>query len=120
MKIAVAVDDGSTISRHFGRAPYYLVFTAVEGEIVGQETFEKTNHHQSGHEHHHEHTHDHAQMIDPIRDCEALIVRGMGRGAYLALEHAGIRPIVTDVENAEQAVRSYIAGTLVNHTELLH
>ena len=59
-------------------------------------------------------------MIASIRDCEALIVRGMGQGAYLALQQANIRPVVTDVEDAEEAVRAYIDGKLLDHPEWLH
>jgi predicted Fe-Mo cluster-binding NifX family protein len=33
MKIAVITDDGKTISQHFGRAPYYMVFS-IEGKLV--------------------------------------------------------------------------------------
>jgi predicted Fe-Mo cluster-binding NifX family protein len=44
----------------------------------------------------------------------------MGRGAYLAMEQANIRPFVTDIENAEEAVQAYIDNTLEDHTEKLH
>lgn len=30
-------------------------------------------------------------MIETIQDCEVIIVRGMGRGAYIAMEQANIR-----------------------------
>ena len=137
MKIAVVTDKGSTISQHFGRAPSYLVFTVEEGEIVEQEQREKAGHQQFTHDHHdhddhhhHEHEHGHGhgvhsdakhmQMVEPIRDCEAVIVRGMGSGAYLAMEQAHIRPIVTELDDAEAAVRAYLNGTPVDHPEWLH
>ena len=34
MKIAVITDDEKTISQHFGRAPYYMVFTIEDGHII--------------------------------------------------------------------------------------
>jgi hypothetical protein len=34
MKIAAITDDGITISQHFGRAPYYMVLTIENGEIL--------------------------------------------------------------------------------------
>ncbi len=130
MKIAVATEDGKTTSRHFGRAPFYLVFTINEGEIVEKVQREKPSHQMFAHEPHevhlHEHgtgaqsEHKHSQMIEPIQDCDAVIVRGMGTGAYLALQEANIRPIVSDVDDAEEAVRAYIDGTLVDHPERLH
>lgn len=140
-KIAVVTDDGKTISMHFGRAAHYLVFTVENGTITGSELRDKMGHRQFSQEHHshthtteddHEHEHGqghgfgkhadrkHAMMIELIADCEAVLVRGMGRGAYLAMENANITPIVTDIPNAEEAVKAYIAGDIVDHTEKLH
>ncbi len=150
MKIAVITDDGETISQHFGRARYYKVYTVQDGQITGSELREKMghrqfsgqdhDHHDHDHEHHghdhehHGHGHDdprghgfgpvsdrrHSQMVVAITDCEVLIVRGMGRGAYLAMEAASIRPVVSDIPAADDAVGAYLAGTLQDHTELLH
>ena len=137
MKIAAITDDGITISLHFGRARYYKVFTVEDGKITGAELREKMGHHQFAaepHDHEHEHGHDdprghgfgagaasrHNRMIEAIIDCEALLVRGMGRGAYVSLEEANIKPIVTDIEDIEQAVQSYLDGTIVDHTDKLH
>jgi predicted Fe-Mo cluster-binding NifX family protein len=62
----------------------------------------------------------HARMIASITDCDVLLVRGMGRGAYMALEEANIRPIVTDIATIEEAVLAYIRGDIVDHTDRLH
>ena len=132
MKIAVITEDGKTISSHFGRAPGYLVFTIEEGEIIEKEQREKHGHQQFAHEHHDDHTHEHGhgfgthsaarhtEMIEPIRDCDVVIARGMGQGAYLAIQQANIRPLVTELKDAEEAVRAFIDGTLVDHPERLH
>ncbi len=132
MKIAAVSDDGKTISQHFGRAPYYLVFTIQEREIVGQERREKAGHQQFVQE---PYDHDsaelghgfgahsdakHNQMIGSISDCAVVLARGMGQGAHLAMEKANIQPILTELEDAEEAVRAYIDGTLVDHPEWLH
>ncbi len=134
MKIAVITEDGRTISQHFGRAPYYLVFTVEDNQIAGRELRDKVGHLQFAQEAHDHDTQDdprghgfgahsdskHARMIETIQDCAAIIVRGMGRGAYLAMEQASIRPYVTDLNDAEEAVRAYLAGTLTDHSERLH
>jgi tRNA-Thr(GGU) m(6)t(6)A37 methyltransferase TsaA len=135
MKIAVITDDGKTISQHFGRAAHYLVFTVDDGAITEKELRDKLGHRQFVNESHdHDEDHNdprghgfgahsdqkHARMIEAIQDCEAIIVRGMGRGAYLAMEQANIRPFVTDIENAEDAIQAYIDDTLKDHTEKLH
>ena len=45
---------------------------------------------------------------------------GMGWGAYEAMSSYGIKPIITDIVNIEEAVRAYLDGTIVDHTERLH
>ena len=37
MKIAAVTEDEVNISQHFGRAPYYLVYTVEEGDITDKE-----------------------------------------------------------------------------------
>ena len=134
MKIAAVSEDGVTISQHFGRAPFYEVVTVEDGKIVGRETRAKTGHNQFAGEHkEHDHESDskghgfdpaaqnrHASMMVTIADCEVLLARGMGAGAYESLKQANIRPVVTDVANIEEAVQAYLAGSLKDHVEKLH
>ena len=132
MKIAAITDDGKTISQHFGRAPYYLVLTVENGQIVKREMRDKLGHAQFGNEPHAEgndprgHGFDpaaqnrHARMAAAIADCEVLLARGMGAGAYESLKQANIRPVVTDVANIDEAVQAYLAGSLKDHVEKLH
>ncbi len=131
MKIACITDDGITISQHFGRAPYYAVLTVENGQIVARELRDKMGHNHFAHEEHgeahgHRHgsdpaSHDkHTRMASAISDCEALLCRGMGWGAYDSVRRLGIRPVVTDIARIDDAVLAYAAGTIVDHTELLH
>lgn len=154
MKIAAITDDGKSISRHFGRALYYMVFTVEDGEIVERAMREKAGHaqfqgegqhrhehnHEHNHEHHHEHHHSHeehshgggrhgygthaqgrhARMAETIADCDALLCRGMGWGAYESMQEHGITPIVTDIADIESAVRAYLDGSIENLTDRLH
>lgn len=133
MKIAAVSDDGVTISQHFGRAPFYVVVTVEEGRVVGREVREKMGHAQFAGAHHHGHGPDprghgfdpaaqsrHARMIAAIADCDVLLARGMGAGAYESLRQAGIRPVLTDVARIDDAVRAYLEGRLEDHPERLH
>lgn len=124
MKIAVVTDDHQTISAHFGRAAYYEIFTIENGKITGRQTVSKSNHHHVNqnepHQESHQHNHDHNAMLEPILDCQVLIARGMGRGAYDALKIRSIDPLITDIKEIEDAVKAYLAGTLIDHTERLH
>ena len=131
MKIAAITEDGVAISQHFGRAPLYLVVTVEDGKIVNKETRAKAGHHTFA-AHHTElapgerHGYDagsqarHASMMENIADCQALIAGGMGWGAYESLNSRGIRAIVTDVGNIDEAVKLYLEDKLPNLMERLH
>jgi predicted Fe-Mo cluster-binding NifX family protein len=128
MKIAVVSDDGKTISQHFGRAMYYVVFDVQDGVIKGSELRSKTAHHTEGDSHHHdegghvgpEADAKHSSMLSSITDCEVLVARGMGMGAFDAIRAAGIKPYITDLDHADDAVNAYISGKLDTHVERLH
>jgi len=131
MKIAAVSDDGVTISQHFGRAPFYVIVTVEGDKVVGKETREKSGHHTFA-AHHADvkpgepHGYDtgaqirHASMAETIADCQVMLAGGMGWGAYDSLKSNNIEPIVTDVENIDEAVKRYIDGELDNLMERLH
>lgn len=129
MKIAFITDDGKTISRHFGRASYYLVLSIENGKVVGSELRPKFSHHHQAHqeeEHHHENGESeqqhqrHVSMAETIADCEVLICGGMGRPAYDSMVRLNIKPVVTELTDVDEAVKAFLNGELVDHTELLH
>lgn len=131
MKIAAISEDGTTISQHFGRAPLYVVLTAEEGKIVSRETRPKAGHHSFASTEHspapgERHGYDaasqvkHRTMAEAIADCQVLLAGGMGWGAYESLKSYNIEPIVTDVEDIDEAARLYLAGRLPNLMERLH
>ena len=66
MKIAVVSDDGVSISRHFGRAPYYVVLTVEGGEIRGKEIGESPVI-----------THSHPTHTSPLREGGTALMRGL-------------------------------------------
>jgi len=95
MKVAVAIDHRSEISAHFGRSPAFLVFTVRDGRVEQREVRandqappEGAPTHQDGHPH--AHAHDHSRFVRLLADCKAVIGLGMGSGARVALESAGI------------------------------
>jgi predicted Fe-Mo cluster-binding NifX family protein len=132
VKIAAITDDGKTISQHFGRARYYLVFTVEDGRILQQERRDKASHHtfapQHGGEHHDSGAHGfdpasrsrHAQMLAVIADCQAVLAGGMGLGMQQNLQAADIRPLLTDVADIEEAVRAFVEGRLAVRPDLAH
>ena len=133
MKIAAITEDGRTISQHFGRAPYYLVVTIDNGQIVDRQLRDKL-----GHAHFADEPHEgdsstgqphgfgpaahnrHVQMAEAIADCQALLCGGMGAGAYQSMVERGIKPVVTEIVSIDEAVMAYVEGHLVDHTDRLH
>ena len=132
MKIAVITDDGKTVSQHFGRAQYYLVATVENSQIINRELRDKLSHTHFANEPHDPETQGqthgfgpasqdrHARMAQPISDCEVLLCRGMGMGAYESMKTFGVRPIVTEIVAIDDAVKAYIDGSIVDHIDRLH
>src|SRR5512140_1899017 len=123
MKIAFATDDGKTVSAHFGRATHFLVVTVEEGRVAGREMRQKFSHNDVAP---HEHTGQpgqphgfdpasqdrHAQMGASIQDCEVVLCRGMGTGAYNSMNAMNIRPMLIDIADVDVAIAAYLDGSL--------
>ncbi len=145
MRIAVASDDAERVSQHFGRAPYYVVFTVEERRIAEREVRSKAYHHaeghaedraaahgeahehrhgqhegQAGHAGHDHHGHDHGSMLEPIADCQVVLVGGMGQGAYESLRAAGVEAAFVQAGRTEDAVADYLAARTVNRQRCEH
>ncbi len=135
IKIAAVTDDGKSISPHFGRATKYIVLT-VDGDLISkQEVRDKVGHRdfqQEGSPNHKHHddprgrgfgTHSaekHRRMFENIADCQILLARGMGQGAYRGLQELGIRPVITDIADIDIAVQAVMDGSIEDHPERLH
>jgi predicted Fe-Mo cluster-binding NifX family protein len=131
VKIAIATDDGRTVSMHFGRAAHYAVLTVEDGIVVDRQLRDKFSPHGTVVEATHERENGphgtgpgsdtrHDQMAAAIADCSALICGGMGQGAYARIAANGIRPIVTDLRDVDEAAIECAAGRIVDHSERLH
>jgi predicted Fe-Mo cluster-binding NifX family protein len=123
MKIAVASDDGVTIAEHFGRCAGFEIFEVAGNEATIIERRPNTNVHQHGQEDcdQHDHggaAHSHESFLAALRDCQAVICRGMGRRAVADLAARGIKPIVTVQDiTAQQAVELYATGQLIESSD---
>ncbi len=122
LRVAIATEDGATISAHFGRAPFFEVVTIQDGVVRHRERRSKAFH--SGAHHAHSEPHDasglHATMIDQIRDCRLVVARGMGAGMYQHLRDERLTPILTAHKTIDEAIRDIIAGTIADHPERVH
>ena len=135
MKIAIVSDDEQTISQHFGRAEKYIVVSCEQENIIERKSLPKldfchtSNRHRGRHEHQsdprgkgfgHQSKASHQQMFENIKDCDVLLSRGMGRGAYLDLQQLGVRPIITDITDIDAAIQAVMDDSIIDHVENLH
>lgn len=122
LRIAAVTEDGERLSSHFGMAPLYRVFTVQDGQVVAEETRQKPHHDRHPHgETHHEHRggQDHADMFAPIRDCQVLLVGGMGEPAYQKAQAAGLQVILSGGE-IRPALERYLRGELESDPRRIH
>jgi predicted Fe-Mo cluster-binding NifX family protein len=134
MRIALATDDGQTISRHFGRARGYAVLTVEDGAIVSRELRDKSAPHwqadrpaggeeeakDGAHGEAHADLGKHLEMFAAIADCEVVIAGGMGKGAHDHATAAGLRPIVTSLHHVDEAAIECAAGRILDEVGRLH
>lgn len=115
MKIA-PLPTMEKIIKPFERTPYCMVITLEGGVIVDRELREKL-----GHAHFYNQPHEvedpghphgigaaapnrNLQIAEAIADCKALLCGGKGIGAYQGMLARGIKPVVTDILDNDQAV----------------
>lgn len=119
MKIAVASDDGKTISSHFGKTRGFVIIGIEDKKIVNREyrnnTF--TGHAMGMGQEHHGH---HGPILDALSDCTVIISHGMGRMLYDDLQSAGKEVFVTEEADVDGAVRMFIADNLTDNPDLIH
>ena len=132
MKLAIVTLDGETVSQHFGRSPYFKIYTIENNKIVNTELRERGTGHFAAHRQHahtietdtghssgrHGYGSDadrkHASMADEIGDCQVLVAGGMGQGAYESFRRAGLEVILTDQIMIDDIVRDFMNGNLKN------
>lgn len=121
MKIAIASDDGKSISPHFGRTKGF-VFVEVDGkQIKGLEYRLNTfTGHVRGLEHAGHQVDRHGPILEALQECSAVISHGMGWRIHEDLRNKGIKAFVTEVEDIQKAIELFLEGKLVDRTEMLH
>lgn len=124
-KIAVTSEDGKQICSHFGRTPYFVIFTVKDGEVVDRELRQNTftthargthgagepgGHRQGGHS-------CGSGIVEGLSDCQVLICGGIGQGAIHILQNAGMKIISTSDTSVDQSLKAYLDGQLNQEAE---
>lgn len=119
MRVAVASQDGESISAHFGRCACFIIFDVEDGTVSWKELRENAhasdgqgNCHVSGHDG--DQPHSHAAVVQALQDCQAALCYGMGWRAADELRHNGILPVIVHRNHSpKEAVALYAQGKLV-------
>ena len=126
MKMAIASDDGITISAHFGRTKGFVVLE-VEGKKVKNREYRLntfTGHVRGLHlpkESEPVQSHDHhGPILQALSDCQVVISNGMGRRIHQDLKNHHIRPFLTSETNVDMVLQLYFEGKISDETERLH
>ena len=121
MKIAVATNNNQTVAGHVGKCKTFLIYETDGSKITHKITRINsfTNHglHSNQDQEHHNHGkgqghHDHHNLIEGLKDCEALIFNHGGWRLIEDLKTHNIVPVLTDEKYAEDAVLKYLKGEL--------
>jgi FKBP-type peptidyl-prolyl cis-trans isomerase 2/predicted Fe-Mo cluster-binding NifX family protein len=102
MRIAVCYDNGN-VFQHFGKTENFKIYDVEEGKIVSSEVMSCGD---TGHE----------ALAGLLADngVEVVICGGLGGGAQAALAEAGVEVFSGAEGDTDDAVRSYLQGTLVS------
>ena len=100
MKIAVTYENGE-VFQHFGRTPQFKVYDIENGEVAFSEVVGTNG---TGH----------GALAGFLKElgAEVLICGGIGGGAQMAMNEAGIRLFAGASGSADEAVKAFLAGTL--------
>ena len=100
MKVAVTYENGE-VFQHFGRTPAFKVYEISDGKVISSEVVDTNG---TGH----------GALAGFLEDigAEVMICGGIGGGAIEAMSAAGIKVYAGASGAADDAVSSYVAGTL--------
>ena len=104
MRIAVTYEN-ENIFQHFGRTPEFKLYDVENGKIVNAQVVSTNG---SGH----------GALAGFLKNAQAdvLICGGIGGGAQMAMQEAGIQLFGGNSGNADSAVTAYLSGTLMQNS----
>ncbi len=119
MKVCFPTDEGLILSRHFGQALYFKVYTLEDNQVAAVELRPKA-HHSQGEHGHAQGIHPGQLMFETIADCQVLICGGMGAPAYNRAIAAGMEVFLTAETSIDEALKAFQDGKLVSELGLMH
>ncbi len=100
MRVAVTYDNGN-VFQHFGHTEHFKIYDIENGKITNEQVVDTDGQ-------------GHGALAQYLTDADVsvLICGGIGGGAQMALAQAGIKLLGGVSGSADNAVRTYIAGSL--------
>jgi predicted Fe-Mo cluster-binding NifX family protein len=134
IRVAFPSEDGSKISRHFGKAPYFVVATIQkDGSVQMEQRLRNHWHgqHASGLIQFAEKPSSAESTTEAVRilsadlfagleDCQVLVAGGMGQRAYEQALALGLQIVLTGEWEIHQAVDAYRNGVLSSDLRRIH
>jgi predicted Fe-Mo cluster-binding NifX family protein len=120
MKVALAMEEGDRLAKHFGRCDRFVVYHVADRRIVDEEIRSNTftahgrgecdGRHAGARRHE---PHSHRGVVLGLGDCNAVLCAGIGRKAAEALIEGGVTPFVVEEDlTPREAVERFLAGKL--------
>ena len=104
MRIAVTYENGQ-IFQHFGRTEQFKLYDVADGKIINEQVVGTNG---AGH----------GALAGLLKNAQAdvLICGGIGGGAQMAMQEAGITLYGGNMGSADEAVKAFLAQTLVQNS----
>jgi predicted Fe-Mo cluster-binding NifX family protein len=122
MKIAIASNEGRSISSHFGRTRGFMIYEIEDNKVKEKQYREniftghaRGHHHEQGNTH--QGIHHHGAILRALSDCQVVISQGMGSRLYEELRSNGIEAFIVNEQDVDKAVNLYLQNNLQNHPD---
>lgn len=116
MKLAIASQDGTTMSQHFGHSSCFIIYEIEEDTVKGREVraLAAPAHGATDEPDHAPQAHGHDGLLQALEGCDALLCGGIGSRAAEDLRAHRINTLVTlDTDlDPDEAVQRLLSGKL--------
>jgi predicted Fe-Mo cluster-binding NifX family protein len=118
-KVAVATDDGKTVSQDLGRAKFFLVLTIERSKPTGRELRLKPRlvlqaNDRAGKAHEDGFA---KEILECVTDCQAVVAGRTSHGVHASMVASGKRIVLTDLFYVDDVQRALAKGVLDDHAE---
>ncbi len=118
-KVAVATDDGKTVSQDLERAKFFMVLTIERSKHAGRElrlkprlVLEAADRGGKAHEDGFA-----REILECVSDCQAVVAGRTSRGVHASVLASGKKIVLTDLFYVDDVQQALARGVLDDHAE---